>query len=297
MTRTRHSRSNLLNRIFITRGRRTVYSSSAWLTKETVHPLPSHYNKNKHSFRGFISASGAMLILYQLKNRRSIFCVPTKRLSKTAKPIGAVRETAMGSRSPAGQRRLGTATRMNASLSRRLSAFFGSATDQGPKAAKFAVLTPGHAGFPNRAKRSEGSDTTPHPKRPVFRRVSRCARFGGWGGVFTRQSPLKRALRRLWAMCERSLRILFRQRRNESYRGEFFLLTMPCFGDCSPLFTRSIKAQDKGPQSQAPAARPQSPAVRGFSGKRQPQSVWRFSKTIAVGHPAKSRVCRALRRF
>ena len=65
VTRTRHSRSNLLNRIFITRGRRTVYSSSAWLIKETVHPLPSHYNKNKHSFRGFLSASGAMLILYQ----------------------------------------------------------------------------------------------------------------------------------------------------------------------------------------------------------------------------------------
>ena len=67
VTRTRHSRSNLLNRIFITRGRRTVYSPSAWLTKETVHPLPSHYNKNKHSLRGFICASGAMLILYQLK--------------------------------------------------------------------------------------------------------------------------------------------------------------------------------------------------------------------------------------
>ena len=62
VTRTRHSRSNLLNRIFITRGRRTVYSSSAWLTKETVHPLPSHYNKNKHSLRGFLYASGAMLI-------------------------------------------------------------------------------------------------------------------------------------------------------------------------------------------------------------------------------------------
>ena len=67
VTRTRHSRSNLLNRIFITRGRRTVYSSSAWLIKEAVHPLPSHYNKNKHSLRGFISASGAMLILYQPK--------------------------------------------------------------------------------------------------------------------------------------------------------------------------------------------------------------------------------------
>ena len=40
--------------------------------------------------------------------------------------------------------------------------------DQGPKAAKFAVLIPGRAGFPNRAKRSEGSDTTPRPKRPCF---------------------------------------------------------------------------------------------------------------------------------
>ena len=65
------------------------------------------------------------------------------------------------SRSPAGPRRLGTATRISASLSRRLSAFFGSTPDQGAKAAKFAVLTPGHAGFPNRVKRSEGSDTTP----------------------------------------------------------------------------------------------------------------------------------------
>ena len=33
--------------------------------------------------------------------------------------------------------------------------------DQDPKAAKFAVLNPGHAGFPKRVERSEGSDTTP----------------------------------------------------------------------------------------------------------------------------------------
>nr|DAO17389.1 MAG TPA: hypothetical protein [Caudoviricetes sp.] len=90
------------------------------------------------------------------------------------KPINAVRETAVGSRSPAGPRRLGTATRISTSLFRRLSAFFGSTPDQGQKAAKSAVLTPGHAGFLNRAKRSEGSDTTPRPKRPVFRPVSRC---------------------------------------------------------------------------------------------------------------------------
>ena len=96
------------------------------------------------------------------------FLCATMRLSKIVKPINAVREAAMGSRSPAGLRRLGTATRMSASLSRRLSALFGSAPDQGPKAAKFAVLTPGRAGFPNRAKRSEGSDTTPIQNAPCF---------------------------------------------------------------------------------------------------------------------------------
>ena len=100
------------------------------------------------------------------------------RLTKTAKPINAVRETAMGSRSPAGPRRLGTATRMSASLFRRLSALFGSTPDQDPKAAKFAVLTPGHAGFPNRAKRSEGSDSGPARKAPVSACVPLCARLG-----------------------------------------------------------------------------------------------------------------------
>ena len=72
------------------------------------------------------------------------------------------------SRSPAGPRRLGTATRMSASLFRRLSVFFGSASDQDSKAAKFAVLTPGHARFPNRAKRSEGSNSAPIRNAPCF---------------------------------------------------------------------------------------------------------------------------------
>ena len=47
------------------------------------------------------------------------------------------------SRNPVGPRRLGTATRISASLFRRLSAFFGSTPDQAPKAAKLAVLIPG----------------------------------------------------------------------------------------------------------------------------------------------------------
>ena len=72
------------------------------------------------------------------------------------------------SRSPAGPRRLGTATRMSASLSRRLSAFFRSVSDQDPKAAKFAVLNPGHAGFPKRVERSEGSNSAPIRNAPCF---------------------------------------------------------------------------------------------------------------------------------
>ena len=79
-----------------------------------------------------------------------------------------LRQKRKRSRSPAGPRRLGTATRISASLSRRLSAFFGSTHDQAPKAAKFAVLNPGHAGFPKRVERSEGSDTTPTQNATCF---------------------------------------------------------------------------------------------------------------------------------
>ena len=71
-------------------------------------------------------------------------------------------------RSPAGPRRLGTATRISASLLRRLSAFFRSVSDQDPKAAKFAVLNPGHAGFPKRVERSEGSNSAPVRNAPCF---------------------------------------------------------------------------------------------------------------------------------
>ena len=67
-----------------------------------------------------------------------------------------------------GRDAFGTATRISASLLRRLSAFFGSTSNQDPKAAKFAVLTSGHAGFPKRVERSEGSDTTPIRNAPCF---------------------------------------------------------------------------------------------------------------------------------
>ena len=128
------------------------------------------------------------------------------RLTKTVKPIGAVRETATGSRSPAGPRRLGTATRMNASLFRRLSAFFGSTPGQDPKAAKYAVLTPGHTGFPNRAKRSEGSDSAPIRNTPVSPCKPLCAILLVKASVYP-LSPVKTNVSRL---CECDLKPLRR---------------------------------------------------------------------------------------
>ena len=88
---------------------------------------------------------------------------PERRMYKSR-----FRQKRKRSRSPAGPRRLGTATRISASLFRRLSAFFEIPLDQGPKAAKFAVLNPGHAGFPKRVERSEGSNSAPIRNAPCF---------------------------------------------------------------------------------------------------------------------------------
>ena len=72
------------------------------------------------------------------------------------------------SRSPAGPRRLGTATRISASLSRRLSAFFESTSRPRSQSGKTcrSDTRPGDVG--ERAERSESSDTTPIRNAPCF---------------------------------------------------------------------------------------------------------------------------------
>ena len=80
---------------------------------------------------------------------------------------------------------------MSASLFRRLSAFFESTPNQDPEAAKYAVLSPGHTGFPKRAERSEGSDSGPVRKAPVSPCEPLCAIFLREPSVlpaFTRES-------------------------------------------------------------------------------------------------------------
>ena len=72
------------------------------------------------------------------------------------------------SRSPAGPRRLGTATRISASLSRRPSAFFESTSRPRSQSGKTcrSDTRPGDVG--ERAERSESSDTTPIRNAPCF---------------------------------------------------------------------------------------------------------------------------------
>ena len=73
-----------------------------------------------------------------------------------------------GSRSPAGPRRLGTATRISASLSRRLSAFFESTSRPRSQSGKVHRSDTRPGDVRKRAVRVEGSDTTPIRNAPCF---------------------------------------------------------------------------------------------------------------------------------
>ena len=109
----------------------------------------------------------------------------------------------MGSRDPAGLRRLETATRMSASLFRRLSAFFGSAPGQDPKTAKFAALTPAPGMFVN--VRNAPRVVIPPPSETP--RVSPCeplcAILLAKASVYPLQ-PLETNVAAFVAMCERA---------------------------------------------------------------------------------------------
>ena len=72
-----------------------------------------------------------------------------------------------GSRSPAGPRRLGTATRISASLSRRLSAFFESTSRPRSQSGKVRRSDTRPGDVRKRAVRVEGSDSGPVRKAPV----------------------------------------------------------------------------------------------------------------------------------
>ena len=129
-------------------------------------------------------------------------------------------QVANRSRSPAGPRRLGTATRISASLSRRLSVFFGSTLDRDPKAAKFAVLPPGHAGFPKRVERSEGSNSAPVRNAPVSACKPLCAILLAKASEYP-LSPVKANVGRLWEKLKDAMKSGLEQRCDGNFLAIF----------------------------------------------------------------------------
>ena len=102
-------------------------------------------------------------------------------------------------RSPAGPRRLGTATRISASLFRRLSAFFESTSRPRPKSGKVCRSDTRPGDVCERAERSEGSDSGPVRKAPVSACVPLCAIFLGKPSVY----PLSRMKANVGRLCRR----------------------------------------------------------------------------------------------
>ena len=147
------------------------------------------------NFAGYFSSADK----WGVTENREMYVYKSVAESRVANAHRIINSALTGSRSPAGPRRLGTATRISASLFHRLSAFFGSTPAQNPKAAKFAVLSPGHTGFPKRAERSEGSDTTPVRNAPVSACKPLCAILLAKASVY----PLLPVKANVGCLCEK----------------------------------------------------------------------------------------------
>ena len=114
----------------------------------------------------------------------------------------------------------------------RLSAFFESALDQGSKAAKFAVLILGHAGFPKRVKRSEGRDTTPIRNARVSPCKPLCAILLAKASVY----PLSLVKANVGRLCEK-LKIGIRSSLKQRCGGNFLAIFVGMGLDEKPNFT------------------------------------------------------------
>ena len=102
-------------------------------------------------------------------------------------------------RSPAGPRRLGTATRISASLFRRLSAFFESTSRPRPKSGKVCRSDTRPGDVRERAARVEGNDSAPSETFPVSACKPLCAILLAKASVY----PLSPAKANVGHLCEK----------------------------------------------------------------------------------------------
>ena len=125
-----------------------------------------------------------------------------------------------GSRSPAGPRRLGTATRISASLSRRLSAFFESTSRPRSQSGKVRRSDTRPGDVRKRAVRVEGSDSGPVRKAPVSPCEPLCAILLRKASVY----PLSLVKANVGRLCEKlksAMRSGLKQRCNGSFLAIF----------------------------------------------------------------------------
>ena len=125
-----------------------------------------------------------------------------------------------GSRSPAGPRRLGTATRISASLSRRLSAFFESTSRPRSQSGKVRRSDTRPGDVRERAVRVEGSDSGPVRKAPVSPCEPLCAILLRKASVY----PLSLVKANVGRLCEKlksAMRSGLKQRCNGNFLAIF----------------------------------------------------------------------------
>ena len=123
-------------------------------------------------------------------------------------------------RSPAGPRRLGTATRISASLFRRLSAFFESTSRPRPKSGKVCRSDTRPGDVRERAARVEGNDSAPSETFPVSACKPLCAILLAKASVYP-LSPVKANVGRLCEKLKNGIRSGLKQRCDGNFLAIF----------------------------------------------------------------------------
>ena len=118
-----------------------------------------------------------------------------------------------------GRDTFGTATRISASLSRRLSAFFESTSRARSQSGKVRRSGTRPGDVRERAVRVEGSDSGPVRKAPVSPCVPLCAIFLREPSVY----PLSRVKANVGRLCEK-LKIGIRSGLKQRYSGNFLAI-------------------------------------------------------------------------
>ena len=196
---------------------RTITQKCLQLELPTENSVYSQENRNRAgNYAHLTSENGKLAALtsgrpaFQQHTEHAEGNDTTPRLAHSESPERRVykpqlRQKRKRSRSPAEPRRLRAATRISASLLRRLSAFFRSVSDQDPKAAKLAVLIPGPGMLVNVRNAPRVVIPPPSETPPVSACKPLCAIFLRKPSVYP-LSLVKANVGRLWEKLKNAMK-------------------------------------------------------------------------------------------